>query len=76
MMSSIEASIGRGISVYDLGKGELDYKQTLKAEPCDSYSGTWTRRPITSWANRRLSEIRDNLESRLWVRRWAFKLRK
>jgi CelD/BcsL family acetyltransferase involved in cellulose biosynthesis len=74
MMSSIEASIENGIKVYDLGSGDYDYKQTLKAEPFGLYSCKWTRRPISSWANRQLSEIREGLESRLWVRRWAFKL--
>jgi CelD/BcsL family acetyltransferase involved in cellulose biosynthesis len=75
MMSSIEASIDQGIKIYDLLSGEMDYKHHLKAEPVARYCWHWTRRPITTWANRKFGEIREDLESKIWLRRWAFNRR-
>jgi CelD/BcsL family acetyltransferase involved in cellulose biosynthesis len=75
MMSSIEASIDQGIKVYDLLSGEMDYKHHLRAEPVARYSWHWTRRPITTWANHKFGEIREDLESKIWLRRWAFNRR-
>ena len=68
-------AIDQGIKVYDLLSGEMDYKHHLRAEPIARYSWHWTRRPITTWANRKFGEIREDLESKTWLRRWAFNRR-
>jgi CelD/BcsL family acetyltransferase involved in cellulose biosynthesis len=74
MLSSIERSIDQGIKVYDLLGGDMDYKLSFNTEAYPRRNFYWTKRPVISWANRRCTEIRKELESKIWLRRLVFKL--